>query len=191
MCRERNVIVAHEFRMPWAAEQAARFVSHVCRRDRSQPTSAADSFYAKVLENALAFFGSKVLCPSRKLCDRTQLRVEFQHSDEQATLSKRAHEQTLVWVATLLDAPKRARCRTTIDPDKLEAGQREFAARVIGNLLGSDLYSAYVQGGLSKRFLSKLFFTDLSKPGTASKLYQRTRESVPPAPTWSALRVVS
>lgn len=189
---DRNVIVAHEFRMPWAAEQAARFVSHVCRRDKAGVTSAADDFYSKVLENALAFFGSKVLCPSRRLYDRTQLRTELQRPEDQTTLSKRAYDQTLTWVLAHLDMPQRPRGRrSVIGPEKLDKAQRDLAATMIGNLLGSDLYSAYVQGGLSKRYLRKLFFSDLSKPGTASKLYFGTCERVPPAPAWSTLRVVS
>jgi hypothetical protein len=70
---ERNVIVASEFRMPWAAEQAVRFVYHACRGTASKAQSREDAFYARVLESALGFFGSKILCPSRKLFPESEI----------------------------------------------------------------------------------------------------------------------
>jgi len=64
---ERNVIVASEFRMPWAAEQAARFVYHACRGPQPRVQGREDEFYVGVLDRALGFLGSKILCPSRTL----------------------------------------------------------------------------------------------------------------------------
>lgn len=146
---ERNVIVARDFRMPWAAEQAARFVYHAChgthgkaqfethasgqKKDASPRHQQEDSFYSQVLESALGFLGSKILCPSRKLFPESEI-CEPRHSDT--------------------------------------------GVHMFGHALGSDLYSAYIRGDVSKRWLRGLFFKDVSKPGSARAVYMRAAEKV-------------
>jgi hypothetical protein len=178
---DRNVIVAQEFRVPWAAEQAARFVYQVCQGSGSPPDITDDQFYGDVLSSALALLGAQFLCPSRKLYDRAQLETDTRTSVEQYTpvgMTKRACEQTLEWVIEQVGAgTKRCRrSRSASATPKLDATQRNHAATVLGYLLGSDLYSAYVRGSVSKRFLRMLFFKDLSKPGAARALYTGTRD---------------
>jgi hypothetical protein len=67
-----NAFYVHEFQMMSAAEEAARFVHHACRglpllRNGSPIASSApiDRFYARTIEHALAYFGSRVLYPAR------------------------------------------------------------------------------------------------------------------------------
>jgi hypothetical protein len=67
-----NAFYVREFQMMYAAEEAARFVHHACRglpllRDGSSIARSApiDRFYARTLEHALAYFGSRVLYPAR------------------------------------------------------------------------------------------------------------------------------
>jgi hypothetical protein len=38
-------------------------------------------------------------------------------------------------------------------------------------MLGSDLYGAYLEGRVSRRFLKSLFLTHLEDPGSARKAY--------------------
>ena len=131
---ERNVIVAWEYRMPWAAEQAARFVHQACRGPHAKPQSTEERFYQAVLEIALGFLGSKILCPSRKLFPESEI-----------------YEPRLV---------------------------ESEASRMLAHSLGSDIYTAYLRGEVSKRWLRSLFFKDLSKPGTARALYERVAAKV-------------
>lgn len=168
---ERNVIVASEFRMPWAAEQASRFVHHACRNGTSQYSSDEDAFYGHVLEAALAFLGSKILCPSRKAYDDARLRSDGLAADAQlpSALSPRAYRQVAGFI---LD--NRSRGITKLDNFiLLDADRCELAVRLLGQLLGSDLYSAYLNGRITKRFFRTLFFSDLSKPGEARAMYLR------------------
>ena len=116
--------------MPWAAEQASRFVYHACRGPELKPAGVEDAFYAGVLECALGFLGSKILCPSRKL---------FPES-------------------TIFDS-------VSIPGDSV---------RMFGHALGSDLYTGYVKGQLSRRWLRSLFFSEISQPGAARLVYDRT-----------------
>ncbi len=142
----RNVIVASEFRMPWAAEQAVRCVYHACRGTLPKTQSTEDGFYSRVLESALGFFGSKILCPSRKLFPESEI----------------------------------------YEPRLRDAGN----IRMLGHALGSDLYSAYVRGDVSKRWLRGLFLKDLSKPNMARAVYEKAAAKVS-APRTEALRMVS
>jgi len=143
---DRNVMVAREYRMPWAAEQAARCVYRACQgkrlQEREPARSAEDHFFARALESALSFFGSKVLCPARKVfpeCEVVEDRYYSGPSD---------------WAS---------------NPD---------AIRMFGYSLGSDLYTAYVRGDVSKRWLRGLFYKDVSKPGAALALYSRAADKV-------------
>jgi hypothetical protein len=177
---DRNVIVAHEFRMPWAAEQAARFVHYVCRGGKPCPAFVEDEFYANVVSAALGFLGAKILCPSRKLYDPAQLRAEYQraeHEIERLGISRGNYHHLLAWVENHKN-PERRNTRRHLLPvtDKFKARERELAASFMGHLLGSELYTAYVSGDLSKRRLRNLFFRDLTKPGSARALYFRAAE---------------
>jgi hypothetical protein len=186
---ERNVIVAREFRMPWAAEQASRFVHHACRAGSLKQSSCEDAFYGQVLEAALAFLGSKILCPSRKLYDEAQVRAEY-GKPEQAlppAMTTRSYRHALDLVMQM-----RATAGEGVDPTLLLDGdRREVAIRLLGHLLGSDLYRAYVSGRLGKRFLRSLFFRDLSKEGEAKALYVRALRTAAMGAPQIRLRMVS
>jgi hypothetical protein len=65
-----NAFYVREFQMMYVAEEAARFLHDACRGlpefSKSRPgLDRSDEFYARVLENAVAYFGSRVLYPSR------------------------------------------------------------------------------------------------------------------------------
>ena len=74
-----NAFYVREFQMMHAAEDAARFLHHACRglpqrlNGHAATDSAAhedtrgiiDAFYTRVMEHAVAYFGSRVLYPSR------------------------------------------------------------------------------------------------------------------------------
>ena len=64
-----NTVFAQRFLMPEAAEEAARFVHHACQGEgstvRPEARLAEDEFYREAIEQALAYLGSKILCPSR------------------------------------------------------------------------------------------------------------------------------
>lgn len=167
---ERNVIVAREFRMPWAAEQAARFVHQACAGN-AKFHSPEDAFYGRVLQAAVAFLGSKILCPSRKLYDETLLFSEYGRPEQElpARLSGRAYRQTIEAVLR-----HRRSGEGFYNPAvALDEERRELAITLLGHLLGTDLYRAYVNGRLTKRYLRRLFFRDLGKPGEARTLYPR------------------
>ena len=65
-----NAFYVRDFQMMYIAEEAARFLHDACRGlpefSKSQPAlDRSDEFYGRVVENAVAYFGSRVLYPSR------------------------------------------------------------------------------------------------------------------------------
>ena len=49
--------------------------------------------------------------------------------------------------------------------------RRPYLMEKLGNMLGNELYDAYLEGALSKRFIRGLFFRKLESPGAARELY--------------------
>ena len=49
--------------------------------------------------------------------------------------------------------------------------RRAYLMEKLGNMLGNELYDAYLEGALSKRFIRGLFFRKLESPGAARELY--------------------
>ena len=67
-----NAFYVHDFQMMYAAEEAARFLHHACRGlpqygmvGRVPTLDRDDEFYVRAMEDALAYFGSRVLHPAR------------------------------------------------------------------------------------------------------------------------------
>ncbi|HUJ96071.1 MAG TPA: ChaN family lipoprotein [Terriglobales bacterium] len=67
-----NAFYVREFQMKYAAEEAARFLHHACRglplycnRHEEATRDPKDRFYARTIEHALAYFGSRALYPAR------------------------------------------------------------------------------------------------------------------------------
>ncbi|HEY6935506.1 MAG TPA: ChaN family lipoprotein, partial [Terriglobales bacterium] len=68
-----NSIYVTDFQMVHVAEEAASFLHHACRGSVSKPANGngnsqlepEDRFYTRVVEHALAYFGSRVLYPAR------------------------------------------------------------------------------------------------------------------------------
>ena len=146
-----NAFCIREFQMVYAAEEAARFLHHACRglpeASLAQPLlsrTGANLFYIRALEHALAYFGSRVLNPARPAV----------RSDQGGALSRAGCEKQLENVA-----------RT----------QSNFSAatEVLGYMMGSHLYDAYLQGDVSQGQLRRLFLAQLQKPGLAREIWWR------------------
>jgi hypothetical protein len=139
-----NTIFLQRFEMAGGAEEAARFVHAACRGKAGSnghgrpPGSPEDLFYSRVLEEALAYLGSRVLYPARPGVRREELRGF--HAQPDALL-------------------------------ELTGEALESASRQLGQMLGTDLYGAYLEAQLTRRFLRSLYFRRLDAPGTARELY--------------------
>jgi len=138
-----------------AAEDAARFLHHACRGlpvrlngrttnglgEYKTPPLPTDLFYARVVEHAVAYFGSRVLYPSRPSPEPSEY-----------SLSRAAYE-------------KAAQAATRADQEKLDSIAQEWGYR-----LGNEIYGAYLAGKVKPRGLRRLFLAHLNQPGEARKV---------------------
>jgi len=141
-----NVVYVREFQMMYAAEEAARFLHHACRglplrrNGHAVPASEpVDRFYARTVEHALAYFGSRVLYPARP-----------------AVRDEDGCNYTVKLCQKLMR-------------DALRGDRNHFdaTAQNLGYALGSELYDAYLRGSVSRTVLRHLFLAHLEEPGNA------------------------
>ncbi len=152
-----NAFYISEFQMMHAAEDAARFLHQACqglpRRLNSSVTvanadhesgsrHAIDEFYARTIEHAVAYFGSRVLYPSRPAPNP----IDYE------PISRAACE-------------KAAQAAVRAEP-----GKRDSAAQELGCRIGSQIYDAYLAGKIAPSGLRRLFLAHLDEPGMARKV---------------------
>jgi hypothetical protein len=142
-----NAFYVREFQMTGAAEEASRFLHHACRglplrrRNGHVPATGepGDRFYARTLEHALAYFGSRVLYPARPAIGDREA-CEFSRAACQRMMRDALHS----------------------DRNKFDA-----IAQRLGYTLGSQLYDAYLRGCVSRSVLRHWFLAHIEEPGKA------------------------
>jgi uncharacterized iron-regulated protein len=145
-----NAFYVREFQMTYAAEEASRFLHHACRGLPLRRTGHAtategpkieprDRFYARTIEHALAYFGSRVLYPARPAITGQEA-CEF----------------------------SRAACERLMH-QALRGERNEFdsLAQMLGYTFGSQLYDAYLRGSVSRSVLRHLFLARIDEPEKA------------------------
>ena len=148
-----NAFYVREFQMMHAAEDVARFLHQACqglphRLNGHLPgtdpevRSRADELYARVVEHAVAYCGSRVLYPSRPAA----------WDGDASQISRAAFE-------------KAAQTALRADPERFESFALEWGYR-----LGSQIYDAYLAGQVAGGGLRRLFLTHLDEPGLARKV---------------------
>jgi hypothetical protein len=144
-----NAFYVREFQMTCAAEEASRFLHHACRGlplrrngDQLVTGEPMDRFYARTVEHALAYFGSRVLYPARAAISE-QEGCEF----------------------------SRAACARLMH-DALRGDRNRFdaIAQRLGYTLGGQLYDAYLRGCVSRSVLRHLFLARIEEPGKARQV---------------------
>ncbi len=155
---EVNAFHIREFQMMHAAEDATRFLHHACRglpqrlnghgannngvQRNPSATAASDTFYTRVIEHAVAYFGSRVLYPSRPAVE----------TEDSPALSRAAIEKAT-----------QAAIRT--DAEKFESITQDWGYRI-----GSQIYATYLAGKVKPSGLRLLFLAHLDGPGMARKV---------------------
>ncbi len=147
-----NAFYIREFQMLHAAEDATRFLHQACQglpqrlngrageNGNGARKSPIDDFYGRVIEQAVAYFGSRVLYPSRPAPEDCSL------------ISRSACE-------------KLAQAAVRADKDKFEG-----IAQDLGYRIGSQIYDAYLAGKVAPNGLRRLFLAHLDEPGLARKV---------------------
>jgi len=147
---EVNAFCIREFQMMHAAEDVSRFLHHACQglprringHTPEEPCSAVDRFYARVIEHAVAYVGSRILHPSRPAPE----------CDCSPQLSRAACEKASQYAA------------------RAEVAEFEASAEAWGFRIGYQIYEAYLAGKVAPSGLRRMFLAHLSAPGIARKV---------------------
>jgi hypothetical protein len=148
-----NAFYIREFQMMHAAEDAARFLhqacqglpkrvnGHLCDAETSASLRRVDQFYMRVIEHAVAYFGSRVLHPSRP-APKTDGDLLSRAACEKAAQAAAQDNSAVV----------------------------DAAACDLGQKIGNQIYEAYLAGKVTASGLRRLFLAHLSEPGMARKV---------------------
>jgi len=152
-----NAFYVRDFQMVHAAEDATRFLHHACRslpqrlnghdggnglQENECVALSVDYFYTRVLEDAVAYFGSRVLYPSRPAPEM----------EDSFVLSRAACEKT-------------GQAAVRADADKFDAIARQWGYR-----LGNLIYDKYLAGKVKPSSLRRLFLARIDEPSIARKV---------------------
>ena len=182
-----NSIYVTDFQMAHVAEEAASFLHHACRGLASKSgegnggnSEPEERFYTRVLEHALAYFGSRVLYPARPPVREAGLYALYSQSEAEIEGGKRysyaEYMQMLDFLVLHKDYETSTRRYLSI-PALIEEGLRftgerfDFATQQLGYMLGTQLYDAYVGGRIGKRFLRSLYFYNPGEDASARAFY--------------------
>jgi hypothetical protein len=151
---QMNAFYVRGFQLASAAEDATRFLHQACqglpqRKDGPVPSRTGsgasvglDGFYARVVEHAVAYFGSSVLCPSGSP----------ECVGEDIGLSRAGCEKA---------------AQVAIRGDK---SKFEELARAWGFRIGAEIYEAYLAGRVQKSGIRRLLLAHIQEPGVARKV---------------------
>jgi hypothetical protein len=145
-----NAFYVREFKMMYAAEEAARFLHHACRGLPARAATAAtprdaSHFYAQTVEYALGYFGSRVLYPARPEAEDSGGRELAEEAPQSERRKAEASSRLLGYMLgnALYDAYLKGRVpRGTLrrlflvhldEPGKAKEAYREMAAKVRGH----------------------------------------------------------
>ncbi|NOK35946.1 hypothetical protein HMI49_22345 [Corallococcus exercitus] len=141
-----------------AAEEAAHFVRHCAVGDAMDaPRGASEAFYARCLEEALGFFGSKLINPRRTCPSVTEWARRF---GEARGLERQIAAFVLAHKATESEAPDEAVKLLPLRRDRLFHG----VSHALGYLLGDSLYRAFDAGQVDTADIRALFRDPLEDP---------------------------
>ncbi len=161
-----------------AAEEAAHYLKHVVSGG-TEPDNPRDQFYYVVLNEACAFFGSKIINPKRKADHPGRLRTMVAKTRKSKTAGpeEMAARFVLEHIArergtTRSDSPMKS-ASALADPAGFNA-----AAHMLGYILGDRLYYGLMEGTIPKKLIRKLYVSPLDGEGEAVATYLELSELV-------------
>ena len=174
-------------------EEAAHFVNLALRGDvfnrDGRPRSRPDLFYTAVMEEALGFFGSKLIDPSRNHFFETKL---YQYHRKDAAFIEANTEYTYQQFATIINFillhkkfEKSYRKYDDVPPALLD-GVRTRDPRLfsvltheLGYYLGQQLYDGYHQGLIDRQEIAALFRKRFESGGSSLSIYLDLAQKLP------------
>ncbi|MBM4777671.1 MAG: ChaN family lipoprotein [Archangiaceae bacterium] len=157
------------FSLNHAAEEAAHFVRHCAvGSEMERSRTRADAFWTRCVEEAIGFFGSKLVNPKRTCPSLVEWTGHFQHGTPKA-------KETAAFVLALSSLDARSPDARRLLPSTLE--QFNAVSHALGYMLGDALYRAHRAGRLDRSAIRTLFTRPIdSGPDVFAKWSPSTRE---------------
>ncbi|EPX57347.1 hypothetical protein D187_007101 [Cystobacter fuscus DSM 2262] len=141
-----------------AAEEAAHFVRHCAVGDAMEaPRRASDAFYARCVEEALGFFGSKLVNPRRVCVGAGEWALRF---GQARGVERQIAAFVLAHKAAEVEVPDEAVKLLPLRKDRLFHG----VSHALGYLLGDALYQGFEAGRVERAEVRALFRDPLEDP---------------------------
>jgi len=179
-----NAIFLGQFDLVHGGEEAAHFVNLVLKRELydQAPTHLPqhDLFYGRILEEALAFFGSKLIAPSRNHFFETQFYQYYRKDPHviEANTPNRYQEFKDIIDFILLHKKFETHYGDYEEvPVEILNGIRSEPRRMnvlvheLGYFLGQQIYDGYHAGAMTRREIADLFRKKFVETGSALRTY--------------------
>ena len=135
-----------------AAEEATHYIRYICT-GTLEPAALVDAFYARCMEEAIGFLGSKLLNHRRKAPTIERLRRDNRPLARAVALHAK------------LEAGERVRNVRVLYESDIETFNA--VTHVIGYRLGERLYYGLVEGAVTKEAIRDLFYERFEEEGAA------------------------
>jgi hypothetical protein len=179
-----NAIFIGEFNLVHGAEEAAHFVNFALKRQRftdyrPRPLDSVDEFYLSALEEALGYFGSKLIDPRRdQIADSAILNIARRRgaveppSEFSATELRWMRRFTLAHKAMEDSFERKRRVpRIVAEGLRCSGGTAKMLSHELGYLLGEQIYRGYLSGVFSRREIRRLFGSRFEASGRPISTY--------------------
>ena len=190
-----NAVFIGKFNLVHGAEEAAHFVNFALKSQRFEnyrpsQLAQADAFYLSSLEEALGYFGSKLIDPSRNQIHESALL----HWRSLVTPMKRLlgiRGEDVKWLRPFVYEHKSLEKNygmmdglPKIITRGIQSHGRIFTVLTheLGYFLGEQLYRGYLSGTFSRKEISKLFETRFEEVGPVADAYFSLAERCEPLP---------
>ena len=188
-----NAVFIGTFNLSHAGEEAAHFVNQALKGEIGEATPRTgarhDLFYTGVLEEALGYFGSKLVDPSRNHFFESEF-YQYYRKDPELIRAHTPYEpdefKAIIDFILLHKRFEQSYKSYTEVPEPILEGIRSEAPRAnvliheLGYFLGQQLHDAYRAGLIDRRAILGLFRTSFRRTGSAlSRYLDLTRQIVP------------
>jgi len=179
-----DAIFLGRFDLAHGGEEAAHFVNLCLKRELFDEAPVElpqhDLFYGRILEEALAFFGSKLIVPGRNHFFETEFYQYYRKSPEvieaNTPYTYREFREIIDFILFHKKFETRYPDYEEVPPEILQGIRSEpkrmnILVHELGYFLGQQMYDGYHAGAITRREISDLFRRKFVESGSALRIY--------------------
>ncbi len=168
---KRKIVYLANLSLNHAAEEASHFIRHVCSGEE-EPQDFISAFYSKTLNEALGFFGSKIVNHKRKCPKKKMFSAKYALLKNKKRTKEDEFEFLLAHYILMHKKFEMGFVSKNIK-ELFLLPQELFIAvtHVLGYMLGERMYNFLIEGKIAKDFIRNLFFNPFEEKDEARKTY--------------------